>query len=89
MRFSTQILALVLSLSATTLGAPVSKRALTEQSFNEFTVSGGTAGKALEEVNANFPVRTTTNALSPIQINQPNTLSRLTPPTSPLSPPLT
>ena len=50
------MLALVLSLSATTLGAPVSKRALTEQSFNYFTVSAGTAGKALEEVNAKFPV---------------------------------
>jgi len=56
MRFSNQMLALVLSLSATTLGAPVSKRALTEQSFNYFTVSAGTAGKALEEVNAKFPV---------------------------------
>ncbi|KAJ4376004.1 hypothetical protein N0V83_001284 [Neocucurbitaria cava] len=59
MRFSTQIFALVLSLSATSLGAPTTKRALTAQSFNEFTVSGGVAGNALAEVNANFPVDTT------------------------------
>jgi hypothetical protein len=56
MRFSTQMLGLVLSLSAIALGVPVSKRALAEQSFNSFTVSAGTAGKALEEVNAKFPV---------------------------------
>lgn len=56
MRFSAQIFALVLSLSATSLGAPTTKRALTAQSFNEFTVSGGVAGNALAEVNAKFPV---------------------------------
>ncbi|CAO2652059.1 Nn.00g003420.m01.CDS01 [Neocucurbitaria sp. VM-36] len=58
MRFSTQIFTLVLSLSATSLGAPVTKRALTVQSFNEFSVSAGVAGKALAEVNANFPIDT-------------------------------
>ncbi|KAF2705473.1 hypothetical protein K504DRAFT_387796 [Pleomassaria siparia CBS 279.74] len=59
MLFSTQIVALVLSLSAVSLGAPVvAKRALTEQSFNQFSVSSGVAGNALAEVNAKFPVDT-------------------------------
>ncbi|KAG9238971.1 hypothetical protein BJ875DRAFT_366727 [Amylocarpus encephaloides] len=56
MRFSIQVLTLVLSFSATALGAPVSKRALTEQAYNDFQVSGGVAGDALAEVNANFPI---------------------------------
>jgi hypothetical protein len=54
----TAFLLLTLGISTIT-GAPtpVEKRALVAQTYNEFQVSSGVGGKALEEVNAKFPVR--------------------------------
>jgi hypothetical protein len=53
-------LLVLLSLSLTTLSAPTpltaAKRALTQQTYDQFSVSGGVAGNALAEVNAKFPV---------------------------------
>jgi hypothetical protein len=43
MRFSTKILSLVLSFPITALSAPICKRALTDQSFNDFTISVSTS----------------------------------------------
>lgn len=58
MHFSTTI-TLLLSLSSA-IAAPINKRAaagvLTVQTYDEFNVSGGVAGSALDEVNAKFPV---------------------------------
>jgi len=54
MRFST--ITLFLSLAATTLAAPVERRALKTQTYNQFQVSDGVAGNALAEVDAKFPV---------------------------------
>ena len=58
MRFSATLLS-ILSLSSAVLAAPVSRRALTAKSYNEFSVSAGVAGDALAEVNTNFPVSST------------------------------
>ena len=59
MHFSSSI-TLLLSLSSV-IAAPINKRAaagvLTVQTYDEFNVSGGVAGSALDEVNAKFPVR--------------------------------
>jgi ABC-type polysaccharide transport system permease subunit len=60
MRFST--ITLFLSLTASVISAPIGKRALTAQTYNEFNVSGGTAGNALAEVNAKFPVAFTASS---------------------------
>jgi hypothetical protein len=58
MYFSTAtILMSILALSSAGPVAMKSKRALTTQSYANFQVSDGTAGNALAEVNANFPVR--------------------------------
>ena len=59
MHFSTP-LTILLSISSA-IAAPVNKRAaagvLTVQTYDEFNVSDGVAGNALDEVNAKFPVR--------------------------------
>jgi len=57
-------IAVLLSLTLSSLAAPVPKAAkrqtsaavLTEQSYDDFNVSGGVSGNALDEVNANFPI---------------------------------
>lgn len=56
-------LAVVLSLAVTSLAAPATsfapyKRAdvLTFRTYNDFQISNGTAGNALAETNAAFPV---------------------------------
>lgn len=54
-------IAVVLSLAASALaaptpGAPNQKRALTFQTYNDFQISSGTAGNALAEAQAAFPV---------------------------------
>ena len=54
MRFSA--ITVVLALAAGSFSAPIGKRALTVQTFDEFTVSAGVSGNALAEVNAKFPV---------------------------------
>lgn len=54
MHYST--LTLLLAFSATALALPLSKRALTSQPYTTFSVSSGTSGSALAEVDANFPV---------------------------------
>jgi len=54
MRFS--LSTIFLSLAAASLAIPVDKRALTVQTYNQFSVSSGVAGSALAEVNAKFPV---------------------------------
>jgi hypothetical protein len=61
MQFSS--LAILGLFAVSSLAAPAAtpvKRAaavLTEQTYNEFSISSGVAGKALDEVNAKFPVR--------------------------------
>jgi hypothetical protein len=57
MRFTSTFLS-ALSLSSAAFSAPIVKRALTAQSYNDFSVSAGVAGEALAEVNAKFPVST-------------------------------
>jgi len=54
MRFST--ITLFLSLTASALSAPIERRALKTQTYNQFQVSDGIAGNALAEVDAKFPV---------------------------------
>ena len=57
MQFSS--LAVMLSLAVSTLAAPtavVEKRALTFQPYNQFQVSNGVGGNALQETNQKFPV---------------------------------
>lgn len=58
MQFSS--LAVMLSLAFSTLAAPtavVEKRALTFQPYNQFQISNGVGGNALQETNQRFPVR--------------------------------
>lgn len=57
MHFSQNFILLSL-FSTAAFSAPLTKRALTEQSYNDFSVSSGVSGSALAEVNANFPVDT-------------------------------
>lgn len=71
----------VLFLAASALALPTAqdghhKRAavLTKQSYAQFQVSDGVAGNALAEVQAKFPVSTTTTsaALTPLSLPHPN-----------------
>lgn len=71
MHFSTTI-TLLLSLSSA-IAAPINKRAaagvLKVQTYDEFNVSGGVAGNALDEVNAAFPVSSAPSISHEIPLN--------------------
>ncbi|KAK4168562.1 hypothetical protein QBC43DRAFT_330462 [Cladorrhinum sp. PSN259] len=53
---STVIFSLLASALALPMGSGIEKRALKVQNYSQFSVSGGVAGNALNEVNAKFPI---------------------------------
>ncbi|KAK3995351.1 hypothetical protein QBC44DRAFT_259766 [Cladorrhinum sp. PSN332] len=53
---STVIFSLLASALALPMGSGIEKRALRVQNYSQFSVSGGVAGNALNEVNAKFPI---------------------------------